>query len=199
MFYAPRARPRLTIMTEPSTLAIGTAKATVDPTVDARTGEPRRPVVVWAASGLFFGGTALVVAGLLWAFWRSVREFEDAAWLNGVVPTEPGALLRVLMVTALFAVTLLVGASAIIAGHYAWRGFSWTRWAGLVAAGVSLLALVINWVAWLGIVPIVAGAGLLWTPPARRWFAQWHLRRHPAPVVVEPATDVFYGPLPRFR
>ena len=48
MFYAPRARPRLTIMTEPSTLAIGTAKATVDPTVDARTGEPRRPVVVLA-------------------------------------------------------------------------------------------------------------------------------------------------------
>ena len=38
--------------------AIGTATRAVDPTVDARTGEPRRPAVVWAASGLFFAGGA---------------------------------------------------------------------------------------------------------------------------------------------
>ena len=85
---------------------------------------------------------------------------------------------------------------AVACGLIFW---AWSLANPTLTAGVSLLALVINWVAWLGIVPIVAGAGLLWTPPARRWFAQWHLRRHPAPVVVEPATDVFYGPLPRFR
>ena len=179
--------------------AIGTATRAVDPTVDARTGEPRRPAVVWAASGLFFAGLAAVVAGLLCAFWRSVREFADAAWLNGVVPTEPGALLRVLMVTALFAATLVIGAGAIIAGHYAWRGYRWARWAGVAAAGASLLALLINWVAWIGIPLLVVAAILLWTPPARRWFDRWHLRRHPAPVAVEPRTDVFYGPLPRYR
>ncbi len=179
--------------------AIGTAPRTVDPTVDARTGEPRRPALVWVATGAFFTGIACMVAGLLWAFWRSVREFPEAAWLNGVVTTEPGALLRILMVTGLFVATLLVGASAIIAGHYAWRGYRWTRWAGLVAAGVSLLALLVNWVAWIAIPLIVVGAALLWTPPVRVWFDRWHLRRHPAVAVVEPARDVFYGPLPRFR
>lgn len=186
-------------MTDPHAPTIGTVRASVDPSVDRRTGEPRRPGVVVAASGLFFVGIGFVVAGLLWAFWRSVREFGEAAWLNGVVETEPGSLLRVLMVTALFVAVLLVGASSIIAGHYAWRGFGWTRWAGLVAAGVSLLALLVNWVAWLGIPLVWLGAGLLWTPPARRWFAQWHLRRHPVLAIVEPARDVFYGPLPRFR
>lgn len=179
--------------------AIGTVARTVDPTIDERTGEPRRPVAVTLSAGAFFLGVAWMVAGLLWAFWRSVREFPEAAWLNGVVPTEPGSLLRILMVTALFAATMLVGASAIIAGHYAWRGYGWTRWAGVVAAVVSVLALLLNWVAWVAIPLAVVGSVLLWTPPARRWFAQWHLSRHPAPIVVEPARDVFYGPLPRFR
>ena len=49
------------------------------------------------------------------------------------------------------------------------------------------------------LVTLVVAAILLWTPPARRWFDRWHLRRHPAPVAVEPRTDVFYGPLPRYR
>lgn len=186
-------------MSETAAPAIGTATRTVDPTIHPLTGEPRRPAVVWTATGLFFAGVACVVAGVLWAFWRSIREFPDAAWLNGVVPTEPGALLRVLMVTALFVVVLLVGASSIIAGHYAWRGFGWTRRAGIVAAVVVLLALLVNWVAWIGIPLVWVGAALLWTPPARRLFDQWRLRRHPAPPPVEPSRDVFYGPLPRFR
>lgn len=179
--------------------AIGTTTRTVDPTVDARTGEPRRPVVVWVAAGLFYVGIAFAVAGLLWAFWRSVREFPDAAWLNGVVPTEPGALVRVLMVTGLFVGVLLIGVASSIAGHYAWRGFGWARWAGVVAAGVSLLALMINWVAGIAIPLVLVGAVLLWTPPVRRWFAQWHLRRHPVAAPVEVPGDVFYGPLPRYR
>ncbi|MDO5534742.1 MAG: hypothetical protein Q4F65_08835 [Propionibacteriaceae bacterium] len=178
---------------------IGTATASVDTSIDARTGEPRRPWLVTLASGLLLGGIVPVVAGLLWAFWRSIREFEDAAWLNGVVATEPGSLLRVLMVVALFTVTLLIGAASIIAGHYAWRGFGWTRWAGVIAAATSLLALLINWVAWIGIPLVAIGAALLWTPPARRFFEQWHLRRHPVPPVVEPATHVHYGPLERYR
>lgn len=191
--------PRLLRMTETAPPAIGTAARAVDPTVDARTGEPRRPSVVGVASGLLFSGVAAVTAGVLWAWWRSIREFPEASWLTGVVETEPGALLRVLMVVALFAVVLLVGASSIIAGHYAWRGYGWARWAGVAAAGASLLALLVNWVSWIGIPLVWLGAGLLWVPGVRRWFDQWHLRRHPVPRVVEPAEDVFYGPLPRFR
>lgn len=187
-------------MSDPSPQhSIGTAVRVADAAVDPSTGEPRRPRVVWAASALFFGGLTCVVAGLLWAFWRSVREFADAAWLTGLVDTEPGSLARVLMVTALFVATLLIGAGSIIAGHYAWRGFGWTRWAGVVAAGISLLALLINWVAWIGIPLIMAGAALLWTPTARRFFERWHLRRHPAPPVLGAPVEVLYGPLPRYR
>lgn len=183
----------------PEPRPIGTAAPTVDAGLDPRTGEPRRPVLVQVASALFLTGVGLVVAGLLWAFWRSVHEFAEAAWLNGVVGTEPGSLARVLLVVALFVATLLVGAAAIIAGHYAWRGFRWSRWAGVVAAVASLLSLLLNWVAWLGIAPIVAGAALLWTPPVRAWFDRWWLRRHPAAPVVEAPTNVYYGPLPRYQ
>lgn len=191
---------RLERMSDPSAQPrIGTAVRTIATDVDARTGEPRRPGVVWAASGLFLTGLTLVVAGVLWAFWRSVREFPDAAWLTGVAPTEPGSLARVLMVSGLFAVTLLIGAGAIIAAHYGWRGFGWSRWAGVVAAVLSLLALLVNWVAWLGIPLIFAGAALLWTPPARVFSARWHLRRHPTPPVLAEPRDVHYGPLPRYR
>ena len=183
----------------PEPRTIGTATASVDTTLHPHTGEPRCPAVVTIASASFFVGLAFVVAGLLWAFWRSVREFEQAAWLNGVVPTEPGSLLRVLMVTALFIATLLIGAGAIIAGHYAWRGFGWARWAGVIAAATALLALLVNWVAWIGIPLIALGAALLWTPPARAFFDRWHLRRHPSPPVIEAPESVQYGPLPRYR
>ena len=178
---------------------IGTAARRVDAALDPRTGEPRRPAVVWAASVLFLTGLGFVVAGVLWAFWRSVREFPDASWLTGVVPTEPGSLTRVLMVTALFVATLLVGAATIIASHYAWRGFAWARWAGVVAAGTTLSALVVNPVAWIGIPLVLVGAVLLWTPPARSFFARWHARRHPVPPVIEDPAPVRYGPLPRYR
>ena len=41
--------------------------------------------------------------------------------------------------TALFAVTLAVGAGAIIVGYYGWKGYGWARVAGFVALGVGLL------------------------------------------------------------
>lgn len=179
--------------------AIATLRAEADDGIDPRTGEPRRPVAVGAASVLLHLGIGVVAAGLMWAFWLSIDTFEQAAWLNQVVPTEPGALLRVLMVTALFTITMLIAVASVIAGHYAWHGYGWAQRAGVVAAGVSLLALMINPLAAWGILPIVAGAGLLWLPSARPFFDRWHARRHPVPPPVAEASEVFYGPLPRYR
>lgn len=180
--------------------AIATLRVGVDDGIDPRTGEPRRPAAVWAASVLLHVGVCVVMAGLLQAFWLSIDTFEQAAWLNGVVPTEPGALLRVLMVTALFAIAMLIAVASVIAGHYAWHGYGWTPRAGLVAVAVALLALMINPLASWGIAPIAVGAGLLWLPASRAFFARWHARRHPAPVPVpDEPVDVYYGPLPRYR
>ncbi|MFT3875979.1 MAG: hypothetical protein QM708_06105 [Propioniciclava sp.] len=179
--------------------AIATLRAPTDASIDPKTGEPRRPIAVWAASVLLHLGVALVMAGLLWAFWLSIDTFEQAAWLHGVVPTEPGALLRVLMVTALFTIAMLIAVASVIAAHYAWHGYGWTRRAGLIAVAVSLLALMINPLATWGILPIATGAGLLWLPSVRGFFQRWHARRHPEPPPVTEASGVFYGPLPRYR
>lgn len=179
--------------------AIGTVAAARDTALDPRTGEPRRPALVWVSAGLFDAGVVTVTVGLLWSFWHSVRTFEAAAWLNRVVETEPGDLLRVAMVTGLFAIAMVVGAASLIAGYYAWLGYRWTRWAGLVAAALSPLALMMNPIAAWGIAPIAVAAALLWLPPVRTFFDRWHLRRHPAPATPMVATDVAYGPLPRYR
>lgn len=192
-------------MSEPDAVArdehgsIGTAVARADRTIDPRTGEPRRPWTVWAAAALHDAGVALVVAGLLWAFWTSIRQFATAAWLNGVVPTEPGSVVRVLMVTGLFATAMVIGAASLVTGYYAWKGYGWTRWAGLVASVLSAGALIINPLASWGIAPIVLGSALLWLPATRAFFARWHTRRHPVRVDPTIVDDVFYGPLPRYR
>lgn len=179
--------------------SIGTVTASKDTTVDPRTGEPRRPVLVWIATALLYAGAATVTTGLLWAFWHSVHAWEQAAWLNNIVPTEPGDLIRVAIVTGLFAIAMAIDAAALIAGYHAWRGYRWSRWAGIVAVVLSIAGLAINPIAAWGMAPIALGAALLWLPPVRRFLDRWHVRRHPQPLPPVTACDVQYGPLPRYR
>ena len=176
------------------------AVVTASPTVlDPRTGEPRRPWQARVASGLLYLGAALAMAGLLWAMWTSIGRFAEAAWLHRVVPTELGDLLRVALVAGTTATALVVTSAAAIPAYYAWWGYAWTRWAGLVAAALSPLTLMMNPLAMGAIVPIVLGAGLLWLPPLRRFFAEWLAVRHPELLPPAISGDVYYGPLPRYR
>ncbi|QIK72659.1 hypothetical protein G7070_10750 [Propioniciclava coleopterorum] len=184
----------------PDAGAIAVVEAPRDTSIHPVSGDPRRPWSIWVAVVAAYLGVATVVAGVLVAFYRSkdVDLFAGAAWLNGVVETEPGSLIRIAMVTGLFAVTLLVSAGAIIAGYYAWQGYGWTRVAALVAVGVSLLSLLGNlWMA-LSILPIAAAAGAIWLPASRAFFAAWHARRHPVPPPPPAERSIFYGPLPRY-
>lgn len=183
---------------------IGTVAASVDTTINPRTGEPRRPVLVWVATALFYLGTAVIAAGLLWTWWLSVAQWIEASWLHARVGAievawDQVAPVRAGVAFAEFALMVLMASAALIAGYYAWRGYRWTRWAGLLAAAVCFAALLLNPVAWFGIPAVVVGAVLLWLPASRTFFSRWHLRRHPAvaaPVVVD---EVYYGPLPRYR
>lgn len=179
--------------------SIGTATAAIDPFVDPRTGEPRRPLVVHAASALFFVAASLVLAGLLHAFWMSIDGFVDAAWLHGVTPTEPGDMLRVGMVSGEFAIALLIGSATTITGYYSWWGYRWTCWSGPIAAALACGSLVINPLAAWSIAAVAIGSGLLWLPAARAFAERWQVRRHPAPATPAIVDDVFYGPLPRYR
>lgn len=182
----------------PAEIAVVTAQR--DDSVHPVTGEPRRPWSIWAAVVLAYLGVAEAVLGTLTAFWfsKNVETFAGAAWLNGVVDTEPGSLVRIAMVTGLFAVMLLIGAGGIIAGYYGWRGYGWARFAGLIAIGVSLLAFLGNlWMA-LSIIPLALAAAALWLPASRRFFDAWHAHRHPAPAPPREEHAIHYGPLPRY-
>ena len=187
------------------------------PLVDPRTGEPPRPWQLWASVALLHLGAVLALAGLLWAMWTSIDHFAEAGiepgsveiyvpragrageHLHRVVPTELGDLSRVTLVTGTTAIALVVAAAAAIAAYYAWWGYGWTRWAGILAACLSPLTLMMNPLAMVAMAPVMTGAALLWLPPIRRFAAHWQVVRHPEAQPLALAGDVYYGPLPRYR
>ncbi len=173
-----------------------------DPTsawpLSPHTGEPRRPWPVVAGVSLVFAGVVVVMVGLLRAMWMSVDRFEEAAWLNRAFPTEFGDPVRAAIAAGLVAIGLVIAVTSSMTAWYAWEGYGWARWAGVVSAALSFGALTINPLASLGIVGIVAGAAVLWTPPFRRYSAAWHARRHPEVPAPDIEDEVFYGPLPRY-
>ncbi|MGC3994596.1 MAG: hypothetical protein QM779_10885 [Propionicimonas sp.] len=184
---------------------IGTLAALSAPVIgvpdDPRTGEPRIPWTVRVASALCYVGVANVVGALLWVYWSAVPKegFADASWLMGQFVTEPGSLGRVLLAVAVTVITLLIAVPVAITGYYAWTGYRWTRISALVGAALSFGALTLNVYAWPTILWTAAAAVLLWTPPTARYFVAWWARRHPEQHFAPPTTNVYYGPLPRYR
>jgi hypothetical protein len=192
--------------------ALPTTGAALAP-LHARTGQPVRPWSIWAAAVLLFVGATVVAVGLfqaMWAMaspwvrvnaqeWTKIDKFNEATWLTATFPTEPAAGLRVLFAVLCCLVTVLVAGTAATVGYHAFAGYRWTRIGGLVAVVVGLLALLLNPVAAWSIAPIALGAGLLWLPTNRPFFARWSAMRHPEPRYSAPVENVLYGPLPRFR
>jgi hypothetical protein len=167
--------------------------------VSARTGEPERPWPIWLALVLGFYAVGIMGVSTLVVYYDAVQQFADASWLMSRWETEPGSLARVLLAVAVTAAALAVAVPAAITGYYAWAGFSWTRWSGLVTALFSGLCLLLNPLAWAAIPLLVAQAIMVWLPQSVRYFDDWRVRRHPAPELSEPVTAVAYGPLPRYR
>ena len=167
--------------------------------ISPRTGEPTRLVAIWVATVASYLAVAVVGAATIWIYWDAVSRFAEASWLMGQFETAPGSLGRVLLAVAVTAITLVVGSLSAITGYYAYDGRRWTRWFGLIAFGASLLALMLNPLAWT--VPVLAGvaAAALWLPPSTRYFAAWQAVRRHEPVFSEPPEHVVYGPLPRYR
>lgn len=164
-----------------------------------RTGEPRRPLTVTLATVLCWLAVAVIGGSLLWIYWNAVTDFAHASWLMGQFVTTPGSLERVLLSVAVTVIGLVIGTTNAIVGYYASAGYGWTRFGGLISAIVAFGALVLNPLAWAAIPAAVVGAGLLWLPAAKRFFAAWQLRRHPEQELAAPVVDVYYGPLPRYR
>ncbi len=166
---------------------------------DPRTGEPRRPLVVAAATVLCWLAVAATGVSVLWVYWDAIFRFAQASWLMGQFETAPGSLERVLLAVAVTVIALIVATANAIVGYYAWTGYRWTRIAGLVSAALTFGALVLNRPGWLAIPFALVGAGLLWLPQAGAFFTAWRARRHPEQEFAPPTTNVEYGPLPRYR
>ncbi|PFG15625.1 hypothetical protein ATK74_0145 [Propionicimonas paludicola] len=187
---APRAEIA-TLVAAPASAELGD----LDPT----TGEPVRPISVAVGATLSWLSVAASAASLLWTYWVAVDHFAQASWLTAQFPTEPGALLRVGLMAGLTVAVLLAMIANTIVGFYAWTGYRWTRIAGLIGAGLSVLLLLGGRLGWAAIPLAVAGAGLLWLPSARRYFDAWWRLRHPSVAYAPPTQNVQYGPLARYR
>ena len=194
-------------LTPPSPAASGLAR------ISERTGQPVRPWTIWTSAALMFGAAIAVGVGLLMAMWvmaspwqqvgdnewTKIDKFNEATWLTSQFPSEPASPWRVFFAILCCAIAVLVAAAATVVGYYAFAGYGWTRVGALVAAGVSLLSLLLTPIAAISIGCVALGAAPLWLPASARFFARWHLIRHPQIAYSEPIEQVFYGPLPRYR
>lgn len=170
--------------------------------VSVRTGEPRRPGLLVAAVALLLLGSVVSAAGLLLVLWDAatvVHYHEAARLLTWTRPDPVSKLTTVLVLTIGLVGVLTVGAPAA-AAYNAWNGDRRTRWLGLAAVGLSLLSVLLNTTALLALAPVVAGAVLLWLPPVSAYVTAWSTLRQDGPAPVPQwATNVVYGPLPRYR
>lgn len=178
-----------------------------------RTGQPVRPWTIWVSAALMFGAAITVAIGLLLAMWvmaspwvevgedqwSKVDKFNEATWLTAQFPSEPASTWRVFFAIVCCLIAVIVAGVASVIGYYAFAGYRWTRIGALVAFGVSLLALLLSPTAAISIGFVALGAVPLWLPATTRFFARWHVIRHPQIAYAEPIERVFYGPLPRYR
>ena len=175
-----------------------TKKAKLAP-VNPRTGEPRRPVVVWAAAVCQTLAVVSLGVSLALTYYVAVFVFDQASWLMHAFDPGIGTLGRVLLAVGVTAAALVAAIASVIAGYHAWAGYRWSRIASLIAWLVSSLALLLNIYALPAIALTAIATVLVWLPPAGRFFTAWQVRRHPVPRFSPPFEHVFYGPLPRYR
>ncbi|MDR1791019.1 MAG: hypothetical protein LBR20_05105 [Propionibacteriaceae bacterium] len=162
------------------------------------TDSPRPPVSIWIGCLAFFAAIAVEFAGTLWCFWLATDDYVNSSFLTSWIG-EVDVLFQVLLVTALAIVVVLVGASSGIAGFYGLKGYRWARVAGVIAFGVSALALFGSYITWSAIGFTLIGMVCYWLPPSIRYFAAWELLRYPPPTPAPVIPAVEYGPLPKYR
>ncbi|WP_028709193.1 hypothetical protein [Propionicicella superfundia] len=164
-----------------------------------RTGEPRRPILIWVAAGLGLAATAIVAVALALVMWNSIPAFAEASWINARMQTDPGSWVRVAFSIINAVVAAGVGGATAFVGYHAFSGADWTRWGAIAAAAVSLLSLMLTPLAAASIAPAALAALVVWLPPCRRYFNAWTAFREWKVTRVALPERIAYGPLPRYR
>lgn len=169
--------------------------------ISSRTGEPARNWAILAAM-LAFSASALVALAAYWRYWWvaiHIDTFGSSAKLIELFAPRPGSGKSVVLVCVLAVIGAIMTAGPAVAGYNAWHGASFSRQAGLVACGTSLLAFFVLPAAWLALLFAAVGAGLLWLPRAGDFLAAWQAYSNPERLAIEPYAQVPYGPAPRFQ
>ncbi|MHA6512862.1 hypothetical protein [Tessaracoccus sp. Z1128] len=167
-----------------------------------RTGEPRRPAVVLVAAVLQYVAVAGLAAAYGIHWWLAVHpaSYPTSARLVEWVVPEPGRWVSLTLEGVLAALLVLAAGACGVVGFQAWNGWRWSRWGGLAAlAPATGFAVALNDWAFIGLGLAVVAAGLLFLPPATRYFGHWEQVRSERPVAYRRPPTIVYGRLPRFR
>lgn len=169
--------------------------------ISSRTGEPvRSPLIV--AALIAFGASSLVaLAGYWWYWWVAINieNFATSAKLIELFDPRPGSGSSVVLVCVMAVIGVVMTAGPAVAGYNAWHGQKWSKVAGLIACGTSLLAyFVVPW-SWLTLLFAAIGILLLWLPAVAGYFAAWEQYNNPVIPEIVPPEAVPYGPKERYR
>lgn len=169
--------------------------------ISEATGQPIRDKVMLIGAGFLYASSAVSAAALAWAWWRmiNIESFHQSVKLLEMTTPRPGSWQSVVYAILICAIGAAMVTAPALAAFNAWNGHKWSRIAGAVAVGVSLLAFLMNTLAWVAVPLAMIGAAVLWLPQVTTYFNQWARFRAVPPPEPLPFREVEYGPLPRYR
>ena len=178
------------------------AELNLETPLSPRTGEPRRPAVLWIASALLYLSVVAVAFSYGWHWYRAAypEHYAISAHLTQWVEPDPGKWFSLTLEFVYTGLALLAAGAAGVTGFQAWNGRRWSRIAGLVAIALAgVQTLLVNQYGYIALGIVAVGVGLLFLPPVSRYLQEWdELRSLGAPRYRRPET-VYYGRLPRYR
>ncbi len=194
----------LVAMTEPQEIATlpPIEELRNDVPLSPRTGEPVRPVVLFAASILHYLAVAALGVAYAMHWWAAAHPetYAGSARLVEWTAPEPGRWLSLTLEGVLAAALVLAAGAAGVVGYQAWAGGAWTRWGGWVAVALGAgYAVVLNDLAFIGVGLAAVGTALLLLPRIGRYFREWAQVRAQEPVPYRRPESITYGRLARFR
>lgn len=169
--------------------------------VSARTGQPRRHPLMITANVFLYAGAATGLVSYAVCWWHAIhmQSWPTASRLIMVMNPVPGSLKSIIAAVAMTLAALIVVTAPSIAAFQSWNGHRWSRGVSVGAFVLSFLGLLLNQIAWAAPPLVAIGTILLWLAPVGRYFDSWQRFRTPEPQRRELATDVTYGPLPRYH
>ncbi len=173
-----------------------------DRPVSSRTGEPPRPWPIVTGLVLSMVAAAVIVGVYSHHWWLAAHPdtYLSSAQVISWLDPDPGKWLSLTIETGLACFALVAAGACGVSGFQAWNGWSWSRFAGPVAALLSAVAaMLFSWWAWPAIVLMALVSISSWLPSSRSYFDHWQRLRAARPQPYRRPERIFYGRLPRYR